>query len=484
MNSLLTHLKRLLTNPLISWLGTAVVSGSIFFYRFPNNFFFANFYAEDGAVFIRNVLTQGFFESLINPFNGYFIVGLYMLAGTAVSINNIFFNHLLYLPTITAVVSYAFLGLAITLPVLFFRKQVRFQWLLLYILFASFVPLPGWDYAIIGTIGNVKFFFAVIALTAILFLLTTKKESQWLRVFAYVLILIAGYTNPTVYLLCLALLIPYIKSGTKTIRSQTTAYHWIISTFSERRFLEYLFLGSLLSFQILFIAIYGIPEQPGYMNSPFEWVDAIEIFIARSFFFPWIVPFYTQLTATMSIWLAVTSLTVLYAFGERKHWSLYSIIIGSILAMTGLFVTTRPGISVFFTDYTMPGGPGQFFYPQNIAALFLFFFWIHDMTKRFQFSQRHSIILFMLLLGLLFSIIPHTGSFGKNNFMQKQGTFIQEAQESCSTGTSQQIVRVPVYPSADWFFEAPTKAVCDLEVLEKEAKENDTSFWIFTDNMQ
>src|SRR4051812_34080410 len=64
----------------------------IFYMRYPNNFTQPNFYAEDGRVFFANILDQGPVRALFNLFNGYFIVGIYLIGDIALLINNVLFG--------------------------------------------------------------------------------------------------------------------------------------------------------------------------------------------------------------------------------------------------------------------------------------------------------------------------------------------------------------------------------------------------------
>ena len=78
---------------LLVFIITVSVVSYIFYIRFPNNLLHPNFYAEDGKDYMANILNNGFLTSLFHTFNGYFIVGIYLLMGVAYAINFIIFQN-------------------------------------------------------------------------------------------------------------------------------------------------------------------------------------------------------------------------------------------------------------------------------------------------------------------------------------------------------------------------------------------------------
>ena len=100
----------------VVWAGAAV----IFYWRFPNNLAYPNFYAEDGSILARNILEHGFWHALMITFNGYYIWGLYLLEGGGFALNTLLFGaQLVDLPKAFAIMSYTFLGLIAASPIIF-----------------------------------------------------------------------------------------------------------------------------------------------------------------------------------------------------------------------------------------------------------------------------------------------------------------------------------------------------------------------------
>src|SRR5438128_1261859 len=92
-------------------IGVVVVASAIFALRVPLAFQQPNFYAEDGNMFFNNVLHKNPISAIFTWFDGYFIVGLYILCEIALFIVRVFGLHFYDLALVAAVVSCAFLGL-------------------------------------------------------------------------------------------------------------------------------------------------------------------------------------------------------------------------------------------------------------------------------------------------------------------------------------------------------------------------------------
>src|SRR6266576_6505487 len=69
-----------------------VLAAIIFYWRFPNNLAYPNFYAEDGSILGRNILQHGFLSAPMTTFNGYYIWGLYLIESVGFILNNLFYH--------------------------------------------------------------------------------------------------------------------------------------------------------------------------------------------------------------------------------------------------------------------------------------------------------------------------------------------------------------------------------------------------------
>jgi hypothetical protein len=81
--------KAVVLHPLLHYFLLVGVVAAVLIWRFPNLLQYPNFYAEDGSVFLQNIIDKGVAGSLLTPFNGYFITGLYLLCDIAVGMHGI-----------------------------------------------------------------------------------------------------------------------------------------------------------------------------------------------------------------------------------------------------------------------------------------------------------------------------------------------------------------------------------------------------------
>ena len=143
--------------------------------RFPPNLFEANFFAEDGLVFWSNFQHEGI-TSFITPFNGYPLVGIYILVFIAESMRFVVGGPITEAAFFLNFVGYAAWALLCFAPFVllkkYFQNWVRLSLSLLFLL----VPLDHYDFAILGVVGNLKAGF--LPLSVILSLYILREESQ------------------------------------------------------------------------------------------------------------------------------------------------------------------------------------------------------------------------------------------------------------------------------------------------------------------
>lgn len=437
-----TRFKRVHPNRefLLFYIGCLVLVSIIVFLRFPNNFMAPNFYGEDGSIYIINIQKNGFFHSIIAPFNGYFIVGLYLISGLGLAINGLFFSsNFADLPRSLSIISYIFIGFSITLPVLLFRKQLKVYWALVLVLLSAFVPLRQSDYAILGTIGNLKWLFLYIAFLLVVYRYIHYKTKWNHLILIDIGILICAYTNSTTYLLVPIAFIPYIfdtfKGFKKTSKLNFTQLSSLWSLF---------LLAVLLLPQLIYVKIHGIPKIVGYLDTPFNTSRAIEIFIGRSFEYGFTYGFYRPFTNLLAAVVFVAAAFFLYFFYDKKYRPILLIGIYSVFCATLLFVINRPGISDYFFGYKN-GGPDQFFYVQNLIVYFVVVaaFFSKSITKMTKY------LILLLLSVFIFANYPLSSSAGRNDFMQKgRGDIYSNLEQQCQKPA--ELIILPIYPTAGW----------------------------------
>lgn len=396
---------------LIVFILAGLAASFIFFLRFPNNLLEPNFYAEDGSVYLKNIEANGFVNAVFTTFNGYFVSGLYLLEGAGYAVNGIIFhNAFIHLPQSLAIVSYLFLGFTCALPILLFRRHAPLIALSLVVVLSAFVPMPSYDYAIIGTIGNLKFIFVYIAFLLLLYRHYLPESNYKRFIIVDALLLICAYTNIVVYLLMPFALVRYAP----TIRFNKTVLR---SLFKLHSIQSLIVLAFLMLPQLIIVKIFGIPSIPGYLDAPYQLDATINTFIYRTYLFP----FLPQLTHSLNdiiVLFAFIVLNVILWFGLKGKRVIY--VFGMITAflITLLFVVNRTGVTELFKTY-LSSGPDQFFYTQNLIVCFLLSVAAVGIIQKISVKIIKVGISFLLAAAVAFLYIPAAGSYGGNDFMQR-----------------------------------------------------------------
>ena len=364
MRDILRAMRRHYSSHIVLWqfllfIVIAAISAYIFYLRFPNNALYPNFFAEDGQHFANNIRDHGFIQAFLTPFNGYFIFGIYLLTAVGFVVNSIGFGgEFVNLPVSFAVVSYAFLGFCAALPILLLRNYLRLGYLVGLATLITLLPFPSFDYGTFGTIGNLKFAFGFIALLLLLYRLTLPKQS--LRIIPIDLTLaLCAFTTAGVYLI-----LPFIILSDGIQLYKMSVLRNIKTVFTKQNISLWsgLVLVFLCIIQVLFVAINGLPDLPGYLDEPYEFAKTVEVFIARPYLYPFVSAAYHHLNDAIVVGLFLVSLIVIFTLGVRRHWWLYSMIILSIFFMTLVFVANRTGTAHYYNDYATSGFD-NFFYP-------------------------------------------------------------------------------------------------------------------------
>lgn len=400
------------------------IASYIFYLRFPNNLLEPNFYAEDGSVYLKNIEAYGLLQAMFMTFNGYFISGLYILVGLGYAINSILFQGaFVHLPQSLAIVSYAFLGFTCALPILLFRRHIRLAALTLVVMFSIYVPMLGYDYAIIGTIGNLKFIFVYIAFLLLLYRHYIPESNLKRFIIVDLLLLICAYTNIVVYLLMPFALLRYIS----LIRFDKKK---LKKLFALRSVQSLLILAILMVPQLIIVKLFGIPAMPGYLDTPYQLDATVNTFIYRTYLFPFL-PKLTSHLNDIFVVIAFTILNVILWFGlkGKRLWYAFGMITAFLITL--LFVINRTGVSELFKTY-LSSGPDQFFYTQNLIVCFLLGIALVSLIQRIPWHIVQ-ISTSLLLVGVVVTqYLPAAGSYGSNDFMQRtvKNIFVN-AQSEC-----------------------------------------------------
>jgi len=440
------------------WVFAAIIN----YFRLPQNYRYANFFAEDGQHFAQNILDHGFFAALFTTFNGYFIGGIYLLTGIGFVVNHIFLGgYFINLPNAFALTSYAFLGLCAALPILLLRNYLRLPYRIALSLLICFLPMPSFDYGTIGTIGNLKFAFTYIAFLLVLYRIRLPRSSK-LILLTDLGLLVCVYTIAEAYVV-----LPFILLADGLHVKQLVKRSQWRTVFRRDNIALWSFVGliTLALVQVVIVVIRGVPNLPGYLDDPYQMSKTIEIFLGRVLLYPFVTAGYHHLSNARVVFLLIIGLLLALKFGRKKQYIIYGFGLFTILVATAIFVFNRTGVSIYYNHYQGTGFD-NFFYPQNYIALTLGVLILADMLRRLDWKIGLSIAMALCTLVLAGEVYTNS-TYASNDFMPYQiGTLKQQAQVICQDPHGPANVRLIVYPFTFLGILEPRGRVCNVPANE------------------
>lgn len=435
------------THPVAKCIFVVLVTSTIFALRYIPAFTEPNFYAEDGSVFVQTVIEKNPLATILTPFNGYLVVGQYMLAEFSVDATQLLHLPFYTIPSAIAVFSCLFLGLTVSLPYIFLRKQLGRGVTFVMAIAGAFVPFIGSDYAVIGTLGNLKFAFLYWAFIICLFRIWNSASKK--RVFlADALLVLSVLTYAPAVALLPVLVVPYIKPALKA--------------FKQKRF-SYLLKPEIISLGLLavisgvyLIMVYknGIPKLPGYLDSPYNAYATVKI-IFRSTLYVVLFPALPFLRDAFAL-ILITAASILGIVDKKRRW-VYLFSLWAILIATVSFVANRPGISEYLLKYGKT--PDQFFYAQSVVYLFAIIWVMSPYIKKLAHWTRPVTTIALVVFAVVSFAIG--GSGGKNDQIYKHlGTAEKNVHSICSAAMDDDKVTLQLYPSEIWKWQIPANVAC------------------------
>jgi hypothetical protein len=425
--------------------GIVLAASLIFALRYLPAFQIPNFYAEDGKIFINNALHKNPLGAMLSGFNGYLITGLYILVEVSVVVYKILGLHFYQLPIVVAVLSCLFLGLTAALPYLFLRKWLGTGLSLLAVLFGALVAVPSFDYAIIGTIGNLKFLFLYWAFILCIYCNLNAQDRRKTLV-ADLLMLLSITTYAPAMALLPFMLWPYrdlIGKAWKK-RSVRLLYKPVVLSLVVVCFISFIYL--------IVIYVKGVPKIPGYLDTPYN-IHATAKLAYRVTWYQWLFP----ISPTMRdlVTLGLLGITAFAGLRNMRNRFVFILASWSILISTVSFVVNRPGISSYFLAYGP--NPDQFFYAQTLIFMVLCLWLAKPYYDRLT-KINHALVLFAVFLFIWWAF-PAYGSYGKNRVIyERLGTAKQNVQKVCSQ--RQQVVDLQSYPTEEWKWPIDKEIAC------------------------
>lgn len=405
--------------------------------RYAPNLFDANFYAEDGSIFTKNFLEHGL-PALFEPFNGYPVFGLYVLVGLAFLLKLILFLQGYELPAVLAFISFCFWGFVAWSPTIFLRNFLSRTNRTLLSLSLVFIPLGSYDYAVLGTIGNLKFSFLPLSIFIAMYISSTENTLSGRTTTAYILFLVCLLTNPLAWL-SIPILVKRFRS--LYIQNKVKAIALIAP------------LASVLIYQSI-VFVFDKTELVGYLDKPFEKSKVVEVFLGQSILYSPFHAIYSNLNdASAFILFLVLLLFIAPTFSATSFMSIY--LLSVALLTTLVFVMQRPGVSEYFFGYTL-SSPSQFFYAQNMLIMTSLFLAVEVYSRKrlFMIKKLGRSLPFVLLI---FQISPNQpiGTFGKIATMQSQVDSASQSYKRLCVGNrsnKHEVLSIPIYPSEPWVF--------------------------------
>jgi len=432
---------------LIGGLLLTLIGAYIFYERFPYAVSAANLYAEDGSIFVKNVYDKGFLPAAATLFNGYLVIGQYIILGGALLINAVLGHGFGSIAKSLAAASYLFLGFTCALPWVLFRRKIGALLSALALLLLTLLPLGGYDYAVIGTLGNLKFAFLFIAALLVIYRNDTglcKKTAQLIAV--DVALLLCVLTNAV----CVAVLPFLLWRYRQDIKVLFTK--WRLPKLTLGHYSAIVML--LVSFvYIVAVYLHGIPKMPGYLDGPFEKPPLIAI-LFRGSIYGLLFPVYGLLNDHLAV--AIMALCTGLAIWSRDRMAYIIMIVGILASVLG-FALNRPGVTGLFHTYLSDGGAGLFFYGGTLLFTFGVAYASRGWFNKLPLIRRGVVAIAVVLA--FFVMLPAAGLRTTSYHMYMgRPTLKQEVARACATG--QNMVQLKLYPTEGWNLRLQRDKVC------------------------
>lgn len=435
------------------WMLIVIAGMAILHMRYPLNFDIPNFYAEDGAVYVENVLDKGWLAALFTPFNGYLVIFQYGVVCLGMLINTVAGSGFDTIPKALSVASYFSISVICTLPWVLFRRRIGSIWAGIMILFLLSVPLGSSDFTVIGTIGNLKFAFFFAAFLLVLYRIDSElcPEGSGRMHLVDFLLLLCLLTN----ILVIALL-PFILYRYWTYAKDLITRKSVQKALHNRGLISLCVLGFVSIVYVLIVYISGIPEMKGYLDGPLHLRGLINA-LYRSSWYGVFYPIYTTMNLAAVIGLLMLTPTILLIKRHR---------VASVLGLWAIFVSTvgfvfnRPGVTEFFMQYSADGGPGQFFYGATMIFIFLVFYLSADWFN----AQKIKSKILTILIIAIYAVwaIPFAGDGTKNYARYSmRPTITQAIEQACRDQRNGNRVVIEIYPSPGWQMDVDRRVACE-----------------------
>jgi hypothetical protein len=412
---------------LLSFLSVTVL-------RYPAYLKYPNFYAEDGTVFFRDVVAHPI-KSLLLGFNGYPIVGLRIISICALFLSFfLFFHNLTSFVIILSILSYLLWASLGYYTFIVLSKLVNSRFAFLGSLLVVLIPLNGWNYAILGTLGNLKFAFIYFGFLSVV----NKLADQKWNLTSFLIFLISVLTNPLVLIF-----LPLTLLASLDLKL-------------SRNRIDYFLLAPFL---IIMIAIFRSVKQTSmpldYSQGEFTPSQFLEIIVSRTLAFPISSNYYLSLG---NLNLIIVSILVSVILFYKYYLSLIILLLCSTISF--VIISARHNLIPFFSGYK-DSGPAQFFYAQNMIVIFILILFLGK--KLSHLDKNKSMIAVLILTLFLASNFRGIGfGFATENYKWHTtfGNIGDNLGKACKISRNTQI-KITIMPGFPWTLPLAKEIHCD-----------------------
>lgn len=433
---------RTLSN-LATFLALLVMFFSIAVIRYPIYLSVPNFYAEDGTVFFQSSMDKGLF-GILDPFNGYPILGIRLMSLIAYYLSFYpLIGNIQAVAIANAIVSMMFWSMLAVCTLFVLRRYVDRYLGILGSILIVLLPLNGWNYAILGTLGNMKFGFVYLSF---LLWLSRCNSGKWTTAnkLGY---LICFLTNP-ISVIFLPFFLLTNKANVFAVKMKDFIYSVTIL---------------ILAFVIIFSAQnHDLPKD--YTSGKWSFSQMAEVLVLRTLFFQFSSGIYQFFNVSLVL-IVLTLLAVAIIKLKSGHGNIAILGFFFSTVISIIILVTRGGLSSFYEDFKDPG-PAQFFYPQNMIAMTstVILFGGSNLYRNLNFNTRKLLVASVLLTHLIFNFegIGFLGKGVNGTWQAEQGSIRDNLKQLCVSHPSG-IIDVPIMPGNPWVISIPREDVCGFD---------------------
>jgi hypothetical protein len=362
--------------PLFQFLAATAAATVILCARAPVAYVAPMLFAEDRA-WSSKLVTEGFWQTAFYAREDYGILGNTILVWAGMQADRwLCGGDVFQLPRCLAVMAYACVAAAISLPILVLRRQLPPVFLATLWLLACFLPLgihaDSWSgFEVLGRVANVGYVFLFVGFVLVWHRIA-NVTTGWQALPVDLGLYVCATTNP----LCLPLL-------------PATGWPYARRLVRERRPLAAIVREpSFVSLCVLAVACALAMGSPKPRSPHFETPSpsvgfdaAVEMSLARGLLYPLVWPAYGALTTQRTLALAAAFAVALACLGQRRHRPFYAAALAVIALVSVVLVTCRGELAEYLHHYRGTF-PDRYFYGHNLVAVLVLVVLAADVTER------------------------------------------------------------------------------------------------------